>query len=79
MSSVVYLLRSPAEKISPALYTDADGEAVVIRLDEVGGQSAAQPAQIVKPGTMTSYMAGQSLTSGQLLEVLIDAPKIVTL
>lgn len=79
MSSVVYLLRSPAEKISPSLYTDADDEAVVIRLDVTDGQSATQPAQIVKSGTMTSYAAGQSLTSGELLEVLIDAQKIITL
>jgi hypothetical protein len=79
MSSVVYLLRSPVEKISSALYTDADDEAVVIRVDEAAGPSSAQVAQMVKPGMMTSYQPGQFLTSGQLLDVLIHAQKIITL
>ena len=79
MSSAVYLLRDPVEQLSPCLYADADDGAVVIRLDQAVAQSSLQIAQIVKPGSLQSYRAGQVLTCVQLLDLLLHAPKIVTL
>jgi hypothetical protein len=79
MSSVVYLLRSPAEQMSPSLYTAAERDAIVIRIDPAAAKTSLQLAQIEQPGTMVGLRAGQSLTASELLELLLHAPKIVTL
>lgn len=79
MSSVVYLLRSPAEHMSPALYTAGEPDAIVIRLASSAGKTSSQLAEIVRPGTMVGLQAGQWLTARELLELLLHAPKVMTL
>ena len=79
MSSVVYLLRSPVERLSPSLYLTGDGEAVVVCLNPVGSSSSGKLAEVLQPGGMSSLVAGQALTRGQLLELLVHAPKVITL
>jgi hypothetical protein len=80
MSSVVYVLRSPAEKMSSALYMAAVQEAVVIRIDQVRpGSSSQQVGQIVSPGSVNALAAGQAVTASQLLDLLMNAQKVLTL
>lgn len=79
MSSVVYLLRSPVEQIAPSLYSTGDSEAIVVHLNPAGSTPAVELAEILHPGQASSLVAGQSLTGGQLLELLLHAPKVITL
>jgi hypothetical protein len=79
MSSVVYLLRSPAEQISPSLYSSGERDAIVVRLDPLGSMPTGELAEVLQPGVETSLVAGQSLTGAQLLGLLLHAPKVITL
>lgn len=79
MSSVVYVLRSPVEEIPLSLYSTGDPEALVVYLNPVGSTSAGEIAEVLHPGQAGSLVAGQSLTGGQLLELLLHAPKVITL
>lgn len=79
MSSVVYLLRSPVEQIAPALYSTGDPEVIVVHLNPVESTPAGVLAEVLHPGQASSLTAGQSLTGGQLLELLLHAPKVITL
>ena len=79
MSSVVYLLRSPVEQISPALYSTDDREAVVVRLYPVGSNLSGELGEVLQAGGTSSLVTGQCLTRGQLLKLLLYAPKVITL
>ena len=79
MSSVVYLLRSPVEQISPSLYLTGDREAIAVRLYPVRSDPSGELAEVLQPGGADSLVTGQYLTGGQLLELLLYAPKVITL
>jgi hypothetical protein len=79
MSPVVYLLRSPVEHLSPSLYSTDDREAVVVRLNPVGSAPSGELAEVLQPGEAGSLTAGQYLSGGQLMELLLHAPKVITL
>lgn len=78
MSSVLYLLREPVEQISHCLYRDADDDAMVIRIDQRLA-SHGQFAEIMKPGQERSFHTGQFLSSRELLQLVMNTQKIVTL
>jgi hypothetical protein len=79
MPTVMYLLRAPIERISRALYTADDTEALVIRVDHIDSKSPGQFAEILQPGTKPSLLPGQSLSAPELLELVLNAQKIITL
>lgn len=79
MSSVIYLLRSPAEHMSPALYAAGERDAIVIRIDPGAGKTSSQLAEIVQTGTIVGLQTGQWLTASELLELLLHAPKVMIL
>jgi hypothetical protein len=79
MSSIVYLLRSPVEQLSSALYSAGSREAVVVRLRSSGSASSKDLAEVLEPGGTSSLVQGQRLSGGQLLELLLHAPKVITL
>jgi hypothetical protein len=78
ISSVLYLVREPVAHISQALYIDVADDAIVVRID-LNGVSSGPFAEILKPGTAASFHSGQSLTSRELLELVMNTQKIMTL
>ena len=73
MMSVLYLLRSPSQVVSPALYQNP-GTALVISMEDT-----TQPAKIVKAPPECVVKAGESVSYEQLMALLVETGKVVTL
>ncbi len=72
MDSVVYLVRSPLEVISPFLYSKTH-DATVIAVEKT-------PFLIGREGVAgCSYEKGTALSYSELLEVLIESHRVIAL
>lgn len=80
MSSLVYLLRHPAHTISSALYLPDDGAILTLGVENAAPSSkAASAAQVLRAGESSRVKAGQLLTATKLMEILVEANKVITL
>lgn len=73
MTSVLYLLRSPSQVVSPALYQNR-GDALVISVEDM-----TQPARIVKAPQEYGMKTGESVSYEQLIALFVKSEKVVTL
>jgi hypothetical protein len=73
MSSVIYLLRSPSQVISPALFRNSNST-LVISIEDT-----SLPAKVVKTTPRCSLREGEGLSYGQLMGLLVETEKVVTL
>jgi hypothetical protein len=73
MDSVVYLLRSPLDRIPLSLYSKAQNTTVI----EVG--KAPLPGRVVKSVPGCSQEKGATLSYRELLEVLLANQRVITL
>lgn len=73
MDSVLYLLRSPLEPISPSLYSTAQ-DATVIAVGK-----APLPGTVVRSAPGCSRERGATLSYRELLEVLLANQHVITL
>jgi hypothetical protein len=80
MSSLVYLLRHPDHLLSRSLYVPDDSGVVSLGIDgTVDGEPPFRAARVLRSGTSCSSKEGESLTYGQLVEVLVQAKKVITI
>ena len=76
MTSVLYLLRSPSHIVLPALYQES-GTALVVSMED---QSLVpKPATIVAAPSECVWKAGQSLSYRELMSLVVESEKVVTL
>lgn len=80
LSAPLYLLRHPAHTLSPALYSPQDVTASVLLL-ETTPHSPISPrfAATLQSGERSRVPIARQLSYGQLLELIIQAEKVVTL
>jgi hypothetical protein len=80
MSAPVYVLRSPPQILSRSLYSSDDpitvtfGVAAALRA--AGG---AEPGEVLRSGNAFPFKVGHRVTYEQLLDVLMQSKKVVTL
>lgn len=80
MSPLVYVLRSPAHTIAPALYSSDKPSVVILGIEgAVTTVVASQPAEILKSASTFPFKTGERVTYKQLLDVIIEAEKVITL
>ena len=80
LSAPLYLLRHPAHTLSPALYAPQDVTASVFVLEATPDSPLSpQFATTLQSGERSHVPIGQRLTYAQLLELIIQAEKVVTL
>lgn len=81
MAALLYLLREPIQRIPHALYrADTSDKPIVIGIEQaVQSESPARFAEVISPGNNHSFTTGQALTYGELLQLVIDAGKVITL
>jgi hypothetical protein len=77
MSRVIYLLRKPVDQISPTLYPRDRDRSVVFAMESGLGTSSA--VRVVDPGNDPTLRPGQILSYSDLLAVVLQAEKIITL
>ena len=73
MPAVIYMLRSVSQKVSPALYVPEDS---VLTID-VANTTQAGIVRAINQNS--SFEVEQPLSYKQLLDVLLDARKVITL
>lgn len=73
MDSVVYLLRSPIEVISPYLYAKTDSVTVI------AVEHSPLAGRIVESMSTCSMEKGKALSYGELLELLLASRRVITL
>lgn len=73
MDSLVYLVRSPMEQISPFLYSQDNGATVVVV------EKPPLAGRVVKSAPGFSKESGTTLSYGDLLELLIESRRIIAL
>jgi len=80
MSSLIYLVREPVNRLHPSLRPESNHQACVIGIEQVVQKEASShAAQVVSPGTGPTCTAGQLFSYGELLQLVVDAGKIITL
>jgi len=80
MSLLVYLLRSHAQVMSPALYPHNDSGVTSLAIERAASSTVpSPPAVMFQPGDTASWKVGEQLTYKQLLDLVIDAEKVITL
>ena len=80
MHSLIYLIRNPVQTIPRSLFSPHDPSAVVLGIEQViGKDSATHPMKVLCSGSMLNLQIGQRLTYSQLLDVIIQAGKVITL
>lgn len=80
MSSLVYILRSPAHMMAPALYLSDNSSVVTLGIEgAVNSVIPSQPAEVLKSGATLHFKVGERITYKQLLDVIIEAEKVITL
>jgi hypothetical protein len=80
MSSLVYVLRHPTRMLSSSLYLPNGSPALTLGVETaVAVATPAQPAEVLHAGKSSRVTTGERLTYRQLLELLIEATKVITL
>lgn len=80
MSSLIYLFRGPAQTVPPSLYVSDDPSIVTFGIENVVDTvSPLESAAVLESGNLSSLKRGERLTHKQLLEVLLDAKKVIIL
>ncbi len=80
MFSMIYLLRGPAHVVPPSLYISDDPGVVTLGIENaVDTVSLLESAEVLRSGNLSSLKTGESLTHKQLLEVLLEAKKVIIL
>lgn len=73
MSSVVYVVRSPLHALSPALFS-GNGCEVVLSLED-----PLLPGKVLQGTDELELKVGEKLSYDQLVAILLDTRKVVTL
>jgi len=80
MPSLVYVLRHPTCTLSSSLYLPNDRPPLTLGVETaVAVSTPGPPVQVLHSGTSSCVTTGERLTYKQLLEVLVDATKVITL
>jgi hypothetical protein len=80
MSSLVYVLRHPPHLLSRSLYVPDDAGIVSLGIEGTDdGEPSFRAARVLRSGNSCSWKEGESLTYGQLLEVLVQAKTVITI
>ena len=73
MSSVVYVVRSPLHTLSHSLFPE-DGSAVVLSLED-----PLLPGKVLRATSDTGLTEGEKLSYKQVLAIVLDSKKVMTL
>ena len=73
MSSVIYIVRSPLHALSQALYFGDDSAVVLSLADPI------LPGKVVRTTSNARYMEGETLSYEQVLAMLLENKKVMTL
>jgi hypothetical protein len=73
MSSVVYVVRSPLNTLSPALFS-GNGSEVVLSLED-----PLLPGAVLRGTNELGLKVGERLSYDQLVAILLDTRNVVTL
>ena len=80
MGSLVYLVRNPVSTMPRSLYSPHNPNVVVIGIEPtIGKDSSTQSMEVLRSGSTVGLQREQRLTYSQLLEVIIQAEKVITL
>lgn len=80
MSSLAYVIRCPAHMMPPALYLSDEPGVVTLGIEgAVTTVRPSQPAELLQSGDTLRFKPGERLTYKQLLDVIIEAGKVITL
>ena len=80
MVALMYLLRSPAPTISRSLYNPDDHYHVTLAVEHgMSAPTASHLAEVVYPGGLSHLRIGTQLTVLELLALLLETRKVVTL
>ena len=80
MPSPLFLLRHPANTLSPALFSpdELTSSVFAIRLS-ADSSSPLQSLPTIQSGDTSRFVIGQKVTYRELLELAIEAGKVITL
>jgi hypothetical protein len=73
MPSIVYIIRSPLQTLSHALFTE-ESCTLVLSLEDPD-----LPGKVVKTSHNTHFRDGEKLSYGQMLEIVLGGGKVITL
>jgi hypothetical protein len=73
MPSVVYVVRSPIHTLSPALFSE-NGSGVVLSLED-----PLLPGKVLRTANDTRIQEGAHLSYEQVLAIVLDSKKVMTL
>jgi hypothetical protein len=73
MPSVVYVIRSPLHSLSPAVFPGGSCE-VVLSLED-----PLLPVKVVRATNTTGLTEGERLSYDQMLAIVVESKKVVTL
>ena len=80
MSPLVYLLRSRAQTLPSALYPHNDSSVMSLVLESADGSvDLSQPAVMIQSGGASAWKVGEKLTYKQLLDLVLEVKKVITL
>ncbi len=80
MRSLVYLVRNPVQTMPHSLFPPHDPSVMVFWIRKaIGTDSSSQTIEVLGSGSMFNLKTGQRLTYRQLLDVIIQAGKVITL
>ncbi len=80
MVSATYLLRYPVSTISRSLYDPNDQPSLTLAVEQAATSSTVtHPAEVLHAGNVSELKTGQLLTVAQLLTLLLETRKVVTL
>ena len=73
MPSVVYVVRSPIHTLSPALFSE-NGSGMVLSLED-----PLLPGKVLRTANDTLIQEGAHLSYEQMLAIVLDSKKVMTL
>ena len=80
MRSLVYLIRNSVQTMPHSLFPSHDPSVMVFGIKKViGTDSSSQTIEVLGSGSMFNLKTGQRFTYRQLLDVIIQAGKVITL
>jgi hypothetical protein len=80
MAAPLYILRTPADRISPSLYPPDDSSLLVLGIEgAVSTVIPAQPAEVLQWADESHLRTGERLTYKRLLDVIVQARNVMTL
>lgn len=79
MTSALYIIRGPLQKVEQSLFSQGDVSSPVIGIEGAVSYSLPNFAEVLCDNQVVKQHSGQSLTADDLLELAFSHPKVIVL